>query len=655
MSQFLKEEIGVAMSGVKWDVGNFKLWQSVNPNIILFTPKQPVMAISPQNGRYECAVTQFRQQREGTYKITGGSAIFTITSAIQFDAQAFEKLKQQWLSEMNAIGPAPPKNPRFIPLNVQKGKAQVLINPISGKANEKHNNDDIGTPGGTNSFLVELTDIGAQEWIQGIKTKSNIPAGVKFTYEYLRMMPTVGATVHVDGKRAFEHLSGSLNVSDNGVFYGGSLQIDSAWEEMTRNGIIEITFIGTLPPDLEPIRKELVTTFSDQARQQLFDSLFKPTPDVKPAEAGKSGGWFGGANFALKFNKKEEYTDLSLELRFEGWTWLTASMDADLSTLFAGLDESYINEVNTEMSFPASVLVDADPLLSDVAVSWTASEGKSPEAPVFGTNGGTQQYIITSSKPQNVLVKYSAKINYAPSTWPIIETKGEAIIGAGGNQVVLKPSSWIRRHMIYMFVREGDQIKSPSDSDYLICNVSYQGPHLPNTIRNSARITPLSPLEFSYPKDPAGGSGQAKFSAFGVIGNKLVTSNEQDIKMDEEAVFILASDKGIQLASQSSLPETSRDDLAYRLLTSSAHPIATQLSPEGETERKSNEITGVVIAVEYNFESGPTLVVESANGEKHCVRLREAKEADPFDESRKRVKISFDDTGMYAEKIVVML
>src|SRR3712207_203006 len=163
MSSFLQQELGVAMSGVKWDIGNFKLWQSVDPNIILFTPRQPSLAINPANGRYQVAVSQYRQQRDDTYKITGGSSIFTITSAIQYDRQQFEQLKQQWMSEMQAIGPQPPRNPRFIPLNVQKGEAEVLINPESGTPHQAHNNKDVGTPGGTVSFLVQLTEIGAQE------------------------------------------------------------------------------------------------------------------------------------------------------------------------------------------------------------------------------------------------------------------------------------------------------------------------------------------------------------------------------------------------------------------------------------------------------------------------------------------------------------
>jgi hypothetical protein len=658
MSRFLQEELGVAMSGVKWDIDGFKLWQSTDPNIILFTPRQPTLAINPANGRYQVAVSQFRQQTEGTYKVTHGSAIFTITSAIQYDAREFARLKEQWLAEMGAVGPEPPRNPRFIPLNVQKGKAQVLINPLSGTPNEAHNEADVGTPGGTNSFLVELTELGAQEWVQGIKTKSNIPAGVKFMYEYLRMMPHCGARVTLHGRRAFQHISGELNVSYDGLFYGGSAQIEAMWERMTRNGVVEVTIIGQLPPELEEIRQELVGTFADEARDRMFNALFEPKPDVEPAQAGDTSGIFGGANFAFKYRREEEVIDLTENVWFEGWTWLKSSMDADLTTLFASLDDSYITEVNAQMSFPASVVVDADPQLEDVAVSWSASEGKAPEAPVFGSEGGNTTYVVTSQNPDNVLIRYRAKVNFAPASWPVIEDSGEQTVAAGGNQVVVKASAWIGRHMIYMYIREGNEISFDlNPNDHLICNVSYEGAHLTRAITASAKITPFEPLEFSYPLSPTGQRGTAKFSAFGVIGGRMVRARDVEINFDEEAVFILASRDEIQLVSENSLfPES--DVLRNRLKKNKDRPAGETIQPEPPTPEKGTvgvpqdgAVTGTVIGVEYG--SSPALVIESESGEHMRVPVHSADELDPFDDTRKHVRVEL--AKGYAKRISVIL
>ncbi len=666
MGNFLQKELGVAMSGVKWNIGNYKLWQSTEEDIILFTAKQPVLA-KGQNGRYQMAVSQFRQQEEGTYKITGGSSVFTITSAVQHEAEAFEQLKEQWRNEMGAVGPRPPRNPRFIPLNTQKATAQVLINPLSGTPDEAHNDVNIGTPGGTNSFLVELTALGAQEWVQGIHEKSNVPAGVKMMYEYLRMLPTVGAEVKIHSEKIFTHFSASFKTR-GGFLVGSSAQIDAAWERMKRDGDVEVRFIGQgLAPELESIRTELVNTFIEQVQQRIFDSLFEPKPEVDDAQAGGTG-MFGGASFAAKFKRVEDITDVSQTIKFEGWTWLKASMDADMTSLFSELDDSYVTEVNTEMSFPATVVVDADPQLETTAVSWTASEGKAPETPVFGSEGGVERFTVTSDTPNDVQISYRAKVNFVPPSWPVIETSGTTTVAEGGNQVVIKPAAWVGRHMIYLFVRDadGNVVFDPGSpllsNSRLVANVSYSGPHLTRAITESAQITPFEPLEFSYPLSPDGTRGTAKFSAFGAIGGRMVRAQEQEINFDEEGVFILASPTSVQLVSQNAVfPES--DHFAANLLAAGTRPIfVDHAQAETETSRTSggyqngangNQVEGMVVAVEYTVK-GPALVIEVTPDRFERVLLRSTDLADNFDDKRKRVIIDLDEQR-YADRIRVKI
>jgi hypothetical protein len=676
MGTFLKQELGVAMSGVKWDIGNYKLWQSTEPDIILFTAKQPTLATG-QNGRYQMAVSQFRQQVEDetgddTYKITGGSAVFTITSALQHDAQAFEQLKEQWRAEMAGIGPMPPANPRFVPLNTQKGTAQVLINPMSGTPDQAHNDVNIGTPGGTNSFLVELTALGAQEWSQGIREQTAVPAGVKMMYEYLRLLPTVGAEVKIHSEKMWTHFSASLGTS-GGFLFGSSAQIDAAWEQMKRSGDVEVRFIGTgLDPALESIRTELVNTFIGQVQQRVFDALFAPAPEVDDASSGGGGGGLlGGTKFAAKFKRVEEIVDIQQTVSFEGWTWLQASMDADMTTLFSELDETYVTEVNTEMSFPATVVVDADPQLETTAISWTASEGKSPETPVFASDGGVARYTVTSAKPNDVEISWRAQVNFAPSSWPVVETQGTAKVLDGGNQVVIKPASWIGRHMIYLFVRDenGDVVFDPASplltSSRLVANVSYEGAHLARPITESSQITPFEPLEFSYPLSPDGAAGTAKFSAFGAIGGRMVRATEQDINFSEEGVFIVASPTSIQLVSQDAVfPESDR--FLSDLRRHGARPRVEDHmgGPASESRPRApyggangrppvdGRIEGTVVAVEYTA-TGPALLIDTGHGHER-VPLRSTDLADSFDDTRKRVVVDLDQQH-YADRIRVQL
>ncbi|MBD2210122.1 hypothetical protein H6G27_09560 [Nostoc linckia FACHB-104] len=670
MSSFLQEELGVASSGTKWDVAGYKLWQSSRDDIILFSPAQALLA-KGADGRYQSTVSVYNQQVAAgdgnTTKITGGSAVVSFTSAIQFDPKAFEQVQEQWRAEVLGSGKARSQNPKFVALSLRKGEAIPVIDPVLGTFDQAHSDKDIGTSGSVSSYLLNLTELGAQVWADGIKNRTGVPGAVLMKYQYLQLLPRVGARVTLDAKRAFSHLSTALDVSYDGLWYGGSAKIDAAWERMTREGIIKIDFFGAADPEVEKIRQDLVNTFSQRAQDQWFKMLFEPKPVVKAAEPGKSGGVFGGANFALKWRSEQEAINLALEIGFNGWTMLTTKLDAPF-TMLSQLDASYVNETKTQESFPAKIIVDPDEQLQTAAISWSASEGKSPEAPVFGETGGTSTYVVTSRNANNVKINYQAKISYKAPKWPVIETKGSQTVAQGGNQIVLKTSSWVGRHMIYMFIREGDTIvplSELSDDDYLVANVSYSGAHLRNPVKDSARITPLEPLEFAYPLSPAGDRGQAKFSAFGVIQGKLVRSKEQNISFDEEAVFILASKDSIQLVSQDSvLPED--DALAQSLLEAGHYAVVKSVETERETVPNGNGngngntngnakiIAGTLVAVEYNALDA-ALWIES-EGTRQRVRLHNVKEADPFDdEGRKQVKVLLDDSGEYAQSILVEL
>src|SRR5262249_24039396 len=157
-------------------------------------------------------------------------------------------------------------------------------------------------------------------------------------------------------------------------------------------------------------------------------------------------------------------------------------------------DPSYVTEVSTQVAFDSSVLVDGDPMLSNVAMSinWTEDNklsGHSPESPVFTKDGGNQRFTVFSKNPGNVAVSYDAKINYAVRSCPVVSTKGSLKVSQGGNQISLKPASWVGRHQIFMFVRDGDRIVPPTElteNDYLILNCSYKAPFLNTVIRDSA-------------------------------------------------------------------------------------------------------------------------------------------------------------------------
>ncbi len=488
--------------------------------------------------------------------------------------------------------------------------------------------------------------------------------------EYLRRVPDVGAEVRVHGTRCFEHLSAALDVSYNGFFYGGSAKLEAAWDALSRNGGIEVVFLGQgLPPELERLRQEMVATFTKQGMQILFDQIFAPMPQVAPAQAKSGGGIFGGANFAMKWQKKTDAIELNQKIEFRGTTWLTDTMDISLAALFAGLDASVLTEVPAQQAFDSVITVDSDPMLANASVSMSYSLGHSPEAPVFTKDGGTQRYTVVSTNPSAVSVTCDTKINYSPPRWPVIPFRTVKTVGDGGNQMVVKTSSWVGRQQIFMFVRDGNRIIPPTEltaDDYLILNVSFAGPHLSAPVRDSAHIDALTPIEFAYPLDPLGRPGVAKFSAFGIVGGEMKRAPEQVIPQDDSAVFILATRGGtIQLVTSQTILNES-DNLAQALKAGQARPLLSgAVGKSSETMKKGSDakpygngygkvITGRTYGVEYGAQ-GASLWIRMPDGTSKKLRLHNVQESVPFEKDSKLVKVQLDATGEYAEGIFLDL
>ncbi|MGB3612903.1 MAG: hypothetical protein WBA10_03850 [Elainellaceae cyanobacterium] len=673
----------IALSGEKWSVGNVALWQSTDDDVILFAPNQPSLARNLDNNRYQFACSQFRVQRNGAYKTVGGGALMTLDTGITYDAQVFNQLKEQWREEVLASGRARTSEPRFVPLATRKATAELLIPEISGVPSQATiDNKEFGTIGSHVSLLANLTPEGAQEWMQGIRERKNIVAGVMIRYEYLRAVPASSIRVRINGSRVFRHLSAHLNAGYDGWLYGGSLDIQAEWEKMTRNGAVTVEVFGldSLPGGMEEMRQNIMNTFLEQAFQNFFPMLFEAKPDVKPASAGDTGGLFGGTNFALKWRKESDVSNLSLNLEFNGFSWMKSAMDADVTTLLAGLDESYINEVNTELTFPLLLNVGADEMVNSVAVSCSASEGSRPvmvpAAAAFGQEGGDEQYLVTTQSPDKVKATYKAKIDFKNPKFPIVEDSGSQMIGSDGT-IVVKPSAFLGRVNIYAYVLDADgnlDLFNVSDNDQLVVNLSVSGSHLRSPVRESARIVPFpfgDAIEFTYPI-PMGSAPQVQFSAFGAIGGKLVRAPKQSIQLEEDSIFIVVQNNKVTLISKESdlkFGESGRlsksDAFVQKLIQagttpvvnidSDEKPVATESGKELVTSNGNGKhlVQGTLTGVEYS--KYDTAIWVETDGKLQRVMVHEVSQVEHLDdEGRKQVKVAVDETG-YADTILVEL
>lgn len=701
MGTFLTESVPVSLSGALGNVGNYNLFNCDQPNLVLYVARQPRLMLDDR-GKPGVAVTAYSTQAtDGSYKITSGAATIGINTAPVMDSTTIEQAR----ALVAAQGIADPALVKFHPLTTQKGKARLNLPAVAGASDQFHNDRDVGTPGGSLSFLANLTEQGALEWAQGVRTGSAINGDITISYDYLRRLPDVGAEVRVHGRRVFDHFSAALDVSYNGFLFGGSAKLEAAWDELSRNGGVEVVFLGQgLPPELEQLRQEMVKTFSQQAQQMLFDQIFAPMPQVAPAQASSGGGIFGGANFALKWKHQEDTIDLTQRIEFRGTTWLTQSMDISLAALFSGLDPSCLTEVPAQQAFDSKILVDADEQMASASVSLNWSEGRAPAAPVFGKEGGNESFTVVSTRPSDVVVDCVTMLNYEAPRWPVVKHVQKLTVREGGNNLVVKASASVGRTDLYLFVVENGKIvinpTSPVE-DFLVLNVSFEGPHLSAPLRDSARLDSAAPLTFAYPLDVNQRPGVAKFSAFGQIGGRLRRAPEKVIPQSDTAVFILADQATGDLrlvTSEDQLPEAG--DIARELVRGQGRPVVTDLTPpranpeadrprpthvptrrpegnrrprpensarpeSGHTHgttpgaaspesarpsRPGEVIRGWTVGVEYS-RAGTSLWVRLADGSSRQVRLRNAEDWRAFESESREVEIRMDESGEYVSSI----
>ncbi|MBD2337014.1 hypothetical protein H6G64_08405 [Calothrix sp. FACHB-156] len=571
MSSTLQSEIGVSPSGLKWDIDNFRLWESTQADVILYIPLQPKLAINLENQRYQVGVSIFHQWQASQDNITGGHVNFTLTTKTELSPQAWEELQAKWLKEITKQGYSASLKPKFLPLHIRQLTAQILLDPQIGQVKQPGENNTTPDNSETCFLWLDLTAKGGVAWEQGLKLRRLPAADVQLEYEYPQLLPAISASIHVDGKRIYHAVTAVLKLGKDGYYYGDASQIQAAWANSVKEKAIDVELIGTLPAQLEATRQNLVNNFIEQTRQRLFNLLFLPqVGTVSPSENGDNS-----TIYILQWQKDTDTLDLTFQLRVEGWTWLKGYMNTDINTLFQNIDSSYINTVYQETSFPINVTVQGNPMISNVAISLSASEGKSPEALVFGSAGGTKEFLATSRKPEDVTITYQAKVSFTSATWPVLETRNIATVAQGGNRIILQPGKWIDRLKIYFFIREGNEIQPLAEldkDDYLVVNVSYQGQHLQTPIKESARINSQEVMEFIFPLDPKGSAGQLKLNVLGLINKKMLRSSQQNINADERNVYILVSKDTIQLVSKESVISED-DELAQRLLENQAHPV----------------------------------------------------------------------------------
>src|SRR5262245_39151524 len=214
MTSTLEEQLGVASSATYRDVGDFRLWQSTDPGIILYVARSVQLARAA-GGRYHAAVTQVQRWRAGSYEVIGGSAIFGVFGDTSTDDDQARRRQEQWARVLLNTGYKGADRPRFMPLPVRDiylthtaDSSQARTAPAAAGSNESR------------TLVLELSAPGAREWVRAVREKATVPGSVRLSYTYPQMMPSATASVTLHGARVYTRLSTTLKKATDGTLYG---------------------------------------------------------------------------------------------------------------------------------------------------------------------------------------------------------------------------------------------------------------------------------------------------------------------------------------------------------------------------------------------------------------------------------------------------
>jgi hypothetical protein len=205
-----------------------------------------------------------------------------------------------------------------------------------------------------------------------------------------------------------------------------------------------------------------------------------------------------------------------------------------------------------ETTVPVSIAVCGNSLIETVLVSCLATEGMIPQALLFKSAGGVVETELTSPQPDQVVIRYDAKVRFALPGWGVIETRGTHTIAEQGNQIVVDPAAWIKHLTVHLLLDDvscGESLSEPQDysQDYLVINIVWKGPHLKAPVKQSERLTPSKPLQFTYIRDPQKREMSATLTTFGVLHGKPMRMPASSVNLEQSLVSIVASHNAIRL------------------------------------------------------------------------------------------------------------
>ncbi|MGW8989430.1 papain-like cysteine protease family protein [Streptomyces zhihengii] len=613
MTTAFRQETSVAADATLWDVGGYRLRQSTEPGVLLYS-RRALRFAADSRGRPLATITRSLEQGGGRPVVTGGAASLGFLGVEPDEPAALLSLQDSWTRvvrdsgyEVRGASAGEGADPRYLPLPLRDPVLSAEVDPAQAEV--------VSGPSPT-VLRLDLTPAGAEAWAAAAGAGAPVSGTVRLAYSYPRFLPRATAVLRLHGVRVFEELRAALGVTPDGAPSGTQAELRAAWQGLTRTGAVEVSLSGGGTVEGGAAGGEgsdgaggvagadgsrgavgadgtngpgggtggLLGALVEQAFQSLLETMFVPLP---AAGAGPPA-------YALLWTRARDMPDLPLSVSVEGQTWLTETLEAGVGELLSALGPGAVHDVYPDVSVPVTVTVEGCEAVSSVAVSLDFGDARAPEAFAFDRAGGRRAVTVTTGQPGLLSVRHRTRAVFRDPAWPVVTDEG--VLTAAGPDLVVAPSAWRRELRLHAFVVEDGRVADGAwgRGDLLVADLRWTHPALPDMITRSAGLVPGSaPLLVAFPAPPSAAPGRLTVGAKGSADGRVLTGSGE-VPPGDGDVFLLLERGAVRVVTDpSALPA---GPLAERLRTAAGRsPVRQEEGRVAEDRRGADVSFGVVL------------------------------------------------------------
>jgi len=262
----------------------------------------------------------------------------------------------------------------------------------------------------------------------------------------------------------------------------------------------------------------------------------------------------------------------------------------------AGIDRSSLRVMQPEVSVEAKFVVAGDDMLEQVALSLSPSGGHEPVSHTFSSSGGIYALALTSDRPQDLALDWTALVHFKPDGWPVVRHSGT--MRNNNWAEMIKPDAWMQPFTLVVMLLDaaGDVIPRGSDEDVdpnnrVYGEVTFTAPYLDGApLRAAFESSSQQMVEMQFPMPPDVPPGEIKLTVMSQRGGAFQMETRV-LRPDETSTLVSVMHNAmIQI-------QTNRDPSSEASLAGQVHGLVSQLQtpkppPPPRVEAGGPEILG---------------------------------------------------------------